>query len=66
MQESAVFSHVPLTHFSSVRFLKSHFSKQDVIADLEIKLYSKLSALKLSTPETLIDLIESALGIKNQ
>ena len=66
MQETAVFSHVPLTHFSSVRFLKSHFSKQDVIADLEIKLYSKLSALKLSKPENLIELIESALGINNQ
>jgi hypothetical protein len=26
MQEAEVFSHVPLTHFSSVRFLKSHFS----------------------------------------
>ena len=66
MQETAVFSHVPLTHFSSVRFLKSHFSKQDVIADLEIKFYSKLSALKLSKPENLIELLESALGINNQ
>jgi len=39
MQEKAVFSHVPLTHFSSLRFLKSHFTKKDVIAELEIKLY---------------------------
>jgi hypothetical protein len=66
MQETAVFSHVPLTHFSSVRFLKSHFSKQDLIVDLEIKLYSNLSALKLASPDILIDLIESVLGIKNQ
>ena len=66
MQESAVFSHVPLMHFLSVRFLKSYFSKELVITDLEIKLYTKLSAHRLSKPETLLELIESALGIKSQ